>query len=64
MVGNLIQNFAHGVLGIHPNLDIARGLRQHERSIEIFVSGMLKMKSEHRQFTKDNILKFVITILP
>ena len=58
MVGDLIQNFAFGVLGIVPNFDIRHALRQHETSIAKFVAGIFKMRPEDRQFTRENVAGF------
>ena len=62
MVGNLLQNFAHGVLGLRVSFDFAIALRQHERQIEAFVSGLFRPNNGERQrerpFTKDNIEEF------
>ena len=60
MFGNLIQNFAHGVLGLRPRFDIARALSQHARDIEDFVAGFFKPtnRESERPFTKDNIEEF------
>ena len=53
MVGNLIENFAHGVLGLRVSFDFAIALRQHEREIENFVSGLFRPNNveKERPFT-------------
>jgi hypothetical protein len=58
MVGDLIQNFAFGVLGIVPNFDIGLALRQHETSISKFVAGIFRMRPEDRPFTRENVAGF------
>lgn len=58
MVGDLIENFAFGVLGIVPNFDIRHALRQHETSISKFVSGIFRVRHEDRQFTRENVAEF------
>lgn len=60
MFGNLLQNFAHGVLGLRVSFDFTIALRQHERVIADFVAGLFKPnnRERERQFTKDNIDEF------